>query len=87
MRREQDNGQHRPHHRRIAGRLHAVAEGAVADLVVVLQEADEGGRRQVPRRFAMRLAAIVAGDLALEAKPSARARANSAQRSNEKSER
>ena len=40
------------------GRCQSVAEGAVADLVVILDERHEGGGRQMRAGFAARLAAI-----------------------------
>ena len=50
---------------RIGDALEPVAERAVADLVVVLQEIDEGGRRKAAARLAAQLAAAMRGGLAL----------------------
>ncbi len=51
--------------RRVAQAVDAFAEGAVADLVVRLQEGNEGSERQVRGRLAARLAVAKAGRLAL----------------------
>ena len=54
-----------------------VAERAVADLVVVLQEVDEGGGRELAARLAAQLAVAMRGGLALIDKARASARAMS----------
>src|SRR3546814_14260305 len=51
--------------RRFGQHVDALAECAVADLVVVLDEPDEGGRRQVAAGLAALLAAAVARRFAL----------------------
>jgi hypothetical protein len=58
VRRQQQAGHGRAHQHRIAQRMDALAEGAVADLVVGLQERHEGRRRQPRARLAAPLAAF-----------------------------
>ena len=54
LREQQVDGRHGREGRGGRERVQPVAEGAVADLVVVLHEAHEGGRRQFPRGLAAR---------------------------------
>ena len=65
---------------RSAQRGEPLAERAVADLVVVLQEVDERGRRQVRARLAARRAVAVGRGSPWYAKPSARQRRAAARR-------
>jgi hypothetical protein len=58
---------HGAQRRRIGQRVQALAEGAIAYLVVVLEKSDECGRRQVRAGLAT-LAAAVRHQLALEGK-------------------
>ena len=60
--RDRERGLDRPG---IGHALEPVAERAVADLVVVLQEIDEGGRRKLAARLAAQLSAAMRGRLAL----------------------
>ena len=54
--------------------MQPLAESAIADLVVVLEEADEGGRRQVAARLAARGPRGSIDHSPWNAKPSARQR-------------
>ena len=56
-RREQQHGERRFDRLRIRIAFEPVAQRAIADLVVVLQEIDEGGRRQMAARLAALAAA------------------------------
>src|SRR5690606_21578207 len=65
LRRQEKDCRQRACSRRFRQHVDPFAEGAVADLIVILDEADEGGRRQLSARLAAMLAATIGRGLAL----------------------
>src|SRR5262249_60358169 len=65
---QQQNGQGRGKRIGLGEYCQPLAQGPIADLVVVLQEIDEGARRQMPAWLAARTSAAVARRLTLVGK-------------------